>query len=157
MAAPTPLDRDTPNGRRLTNGWKTMVTLTIAPDIEFWEMEVTPPGAEGGDEVDTTTMHNTLAVTKAPNSDLIEFTNAEGTAAYDPKILDNLKACINRPTTVTHRYPNGDLEAAYGFLKKFEKNGLQRGEMPEADYEIVITNEDPDTGEEELPVLIEFV
>lgn len=156
MAAPTPTVRDTPVGRKLTNGYKAFVTFASAPDIGFWEMEVTPPGLEGGDEIDTTTMHNETVVTKAPNSPLVDVTNGEGTAAYDPASFDAIRALINVPTTVTYRYPNGDTMAVYGFLKKFEKQGLQRGEMPEAEFEVVHTNEDPDTGEEELPVITEF-
>lgn len=153
MAAPTPTARQTPSGRMLKDGYRTTITFSRDPDVSFWEKTVTPPGLDGGDAIDITTMHNNDVRTKAPRS-LFDLTDGSATVAYDPdcinQILNNL---LNQPGSCTVTKSDGSTLAFYGYLQKFEPQELTEGEHPEAEITVVCTNVDPATGGEELPVL----
>lgn len=151
-AAPSATVRQDPSGIKLDDGYRTLVTFASDPNIEFWEKSVTPPGLDGGDEIDTTTMHNDDWRTNAPRA-LIRMTPFTTTAAYDPSIYTAALALINRKDTVTVRYPDGSTLAFYGFLKTIEFSELVEGTQPECTITVVPTNQDPDTGSEEPPVL----
>jgi hypothetical protein len=122
------------------------------PDICFWEVEVTPPGIDGGDPVDTTTMLNETWRTRAPRA-LYTLTNAQLTAAYDPEIYTNILALINVETAITVHFPDGSTVAFYGFLQTFTPAALVEGTQPRATIVIVPTNQDPTSGAEEAPVV----
>ena len=151
-AAPTPTARVDPTGIKLDDGYRTLVTFALDTNIEFWEKSVTPPGLDGGDEIDTTTMHNDDWRTNAPRA-LITMTPFSMTAAYDPTLYTAALNLINRETTVTVRYPDGSTLAFYGFLKTIEFSELVEGTQPECTLTVVPTNQDPTTGAEEPPVL----
>lgn len=150
MTAPSPTDRVTPVGTRLGNGHATLITLAADTDVSFWEVSVKPFGLDGGEMVNTSTMHNTTVHTKAPSA-LIDITDATGSAAYDPAVLDQILALLNVPTTVTITHPNGDQWAAYGCLRMFDPDENEEGTMPTASYAIGFTNTNPTTGGEEVP------
>ena len=150
MTAPSPTDRATPGGKRLENGHQTLVTISTDTDISFYEISVKPFGFDGGDMVDTTTMHNTTVRTKAPSA-LIDVTDLTGSAAYDPEVLDMILAQMNVPATITVTHPNGDQWAVFGCLRMFEPDENTEGEMPTASFTISATNTDPATGGEEVP------
>jgi hypothetical protein len=152
MTAPVATARQAPTGKRLRNGYKVLWTFARSPAASLWEISGTPSGWEGGDEIDTTTFHNTTVKTKSP-SELYESTNGSGTAAYDPTYLNAIRELINVEDTVTARLPDGTTIAAYGYLKNFLPQEHVDGEMPEANFEIVITNTDS-AGNEELPVIV---
>jgi hypothetical protein len=152
MAAPTPTVRQTPTGIMLENGHSSLITILLDPDISFWEIEMTPPGIDGGDEIDVTTMHSDTWRTKAPRT-LKDLTESTVTAGYDPLLYTQILAVINRETTITQIWPDGTTLAYYGFVKSFTPNNLVEGEMPQADIVIVPTNRDPSSGAEESPVL----
>jgi len=151
MTAPTPTARVTPDGIKIDDGHSTLVTFAADTDISFWEKSVTPPGQDGGDENDTTTMHNVTYRTRSPRK-LKTLTEMQMTAAYDAKVIDQITSLINVETTVTITYPNGDTLAFFGFLKSFEPDALEEGSQPEATVTVVPTNQDPATGAEESPV-----
>lgn len=141
MAAPTATARSTPVGIRLRDGFATKVTFALDADISLWEISVTPPGLDGGDAVDITTMWNTKYRTKYPRT-LVDVTDSSFTAAYDPNVLDQIIAIINQPTTITITYPDGSTEYWYGYLRTFEPGEITEGEMPTATVTIVATNVD---------------
>jgi hypothetical protein len=58
MAAPVATARVDPTGIKLDDGYRTLVTFATDPNIEFWEKSVTPPGLDGGDALETKTIHN---------------------------------------------------------------------------------------------------
>lgn len=155
MTAPSPTTRVTPAGRMLEDGYQSLITFAADPDVAFWEKTVQPPGVDGGEKIDVTTMHNVNLRTYAPRN-LAEMTDSQFTAAYDPRVLPQILALRNVPTTITIQFPNGDSWAYYGFLQKFEPGELTEGEQPEATVTISPTNRDPLTGEEEDPVLTEL-
>lgn len=153
MAAPTTTARATPAGIKMDDGFSTVIAFSRDVDVSFWEKTVTPPGIDGGDAIETTTMHNDIWRTMAPRR-LKTLTDASITVAYDPavftQILDNL---INQEGSITIHFPDGSTLDFYGYLKTFEPGENTEGEQPEATITIVPTNQDPTTGSEEPPIL----
>ncbi len=148
MAAPTHTARSTPGGKMLKDGYSTKIAFAADPDVSLWEKTVQPPGLDGGDAIDITTMHNTTLRTFAPRS-LQTMTEMQLTCAYDPRVMPQLLALINVETTVTVHYPNGDRLSFFGFLKNVDPSENTEGEQPEMTATIVPTNTDPSTGAEE--------
>jgi len=151
MVAPSASARTTPTGDMLENGFSTLITIASDVDIDFWEKTVQPPGLDGGDSVDVTTMHNTTWRTRAPSA-LVDLTESTATAAYDPAVYDQIVAIINTETTITITFPDGSTLAFYGYLRTFEPGDNAEGENPEATVTITPTNRDLSTGTEEEPV-----
>lgn len=151
MAAPTPTARATPAGIKLKDGFRSLVTFALDTNIELWEKQVTPPGLDGGDSVEQTTMHNQTYRTFAPRS-LRTLTEMKFTAAYDPQIYVSVLAAINREDTITVAFKDGSTVCFFGYLKNFEPGELVEGTQPEATCTIVPTNIDS-SGVEQAAVL----
>jgi len=145
MAAPAPTARATPGGIALRDGHSTLLTCALDDDIEFWEKEVQPIGFDGGDAVDTTTMHNTTVRTKASRT-LIDVTEATTNAAYDPGVLDSILAILNVETTWTITFPDGSTWAFFGYLRVANPQSVAEGAQPEIAINIQPTNTDPANG-----------
>lgn len=145
MAAPVATARVAPTGIRLRNGFKSTITFSQDTNIEMWEMEVGQPGMDGGDPVDTTTMHSVEWREKAPRTlkDLTPFTVK---FAYDPVIWNSsstsTRGAINREDTITITYPDLSTLAFFGYLQKVEFEPLVEGTMPAGTATIVPTNWD---------------
>lgn len=154
MAAPSPTVRGTPAGRRLKRGFRTLVTFSLAPTIGLWEITVKPPGLDGGEPINTTTMHNVDWHTKAPR-DLVDSTDGTMKCAFDPKVYDTILGILNREQTITYRFSDGSTYAIFGFLQKFEVDDESEAEMPTATVTIVHTNIDPTSDAEQAPVMTE--
>jgi hypothetical protein len=144
--------RVTPAGLKLEDGFSTKITVALDTDISFWEKSVKPCGFDGGDAIETTTMHNVKLRTMAPRQ-LKTLTQMTCTAAYDPDVFNQIYEIINRKTTITVRFPDGSTLAFFGYVKSFEPNDMSEGNFPEATVTIVPTNVDPTTGAEADPVL----
>ena len=151
MTAPVITNRQKPLGKMIKDGHNSLITLSNIPNAPFWERSVKPFGYEGGDGIDITTMHSEVLRQTAPRS-LITTSPISGTCGYDPARLDIIRGQINKEQTVTIAWKSGDAAAAYGFLKSFQPSDNKEGDLPQAQFEIVLTNTDPITGEEELPV-----
>lgn len=152
MAAPAATARGTPAGIKLQNGFRCLITFSHNTTISLWEMEVTPPGADGGDPIDTSTMHNATYRTKAPRA-LIELTNGQMKCAYDPAVKTQIMQEVNRKQTITVIYPDGTTDAEYGYLKSFTPDALVEGTMPTATCEFVSTAYDPTNNAEAGPTI----
>lgn len=152
MTAPVATARVTPDGIKLDDGYQTLVTFAADPNVRLWEKAVTPPGIDGGDAIETTTMHNTTWRTMAPRA-LRTLTQHTFTAAYDPAIYTQILSLINVRTTITVTFPDTSTLAFYGFLQLFEPGEMTEGEQPEATVTITPTNYDPAAATEEAPVL----
>lgn len=150
MTAPAYSSRVTPSVPKMNDGYRALVSFAADPDVGFYEKGIKPPGYDGGDEIPTTTMHNTTWRTFAPRQ-LKTLSPATGTAAYAPDSLADILALININQAITFHYPSGDAMSAYGYLKLFEPQELQEGQQPEAQFTIVWTNTDPSTGATEGP------
>lgn len=152
MAAPVPSVRQTPVGIKLKDGFSTKITFAADPDVSFWEKTVKPPGIDGGDPIEQTTMHSIAWRQMAPRQ-LRTLTESTTKVAYDPAVYSQIVALINVETTVTVTFPDGSTLAFYGFLQKFEMDDLQEGTQPEATVTLTPTNFDPVNHVEAAPVL----
>lgn len=140
----TTTTRSTPVGVPLDDGYSTKIALANDPDISFWEKTVKPPGLDGGDAIDTTTMHNSTYRTFASRA-LSTMTDITITAAWDPQCYDSVLAQINVEQSITVHFPNGDRLDLYGFLRTFEPQDHVEGTHPEVNLTITPTNQDPTT------------
>jgi hypothetical protein len=140
--APTPTARVTPTGIYLYNGHATKVTFSEDPNIEIWEKTVTPWGWDGGDGIDTTTMHNAVYRTTRPRN-LVSTTEFSLTALYDAGAMTALRLLINREQTVTITYPDLTTEAIYAYVRMVERDEISEGEPPTMTVTIQPTNYDP--------------
>lgn len=149
-----PTNRQPPAGVKPEDGFSTKYAFENDPDIAFWEKTVKPPGLDGGEAIDTTTMHNVQVRTFAPRS-LVTLTPMTSRVTYDPRVYPQIIALINEPQEITVHFPNGDTLVFVGYLRVFNPADNSEGAQPEADIEIQPTNTDPDDGDEVLPVLTE--
>jgi hypothetical protein len=145
----TTTERGTPGGTKLGDGYQCLIAFAQDADVSLWEKSVTPPGIDGGDPVDTSTMHNTTYRTKAARQ-LKELTNGSFTAAYDPQVYDQIVSLINVEGWITVHFPDGSTLDFMGYLKSFTPGEIVEGSQPEAECEIVCTNENS-TGAETGP------
>jgi hypothetical protein len=153
MAAPVDTTRTTPVGIRLEDGHSTKIAFARDPDVSFWEVEVQPPGLDGGDAINITTMHNTTWRTMAARQ-LKTLTECSINVAYDPNVYNNiLDHLINQEGAITVHFPDGSKLSFFGYLKSFTPQGNQEGNMPTAAISIVPTNYDPVARTEQSPVL----
>lgn len=145
MAAPsahnTRVDPSSATVIPLRDGHPTKITFKADTNIEFWEKTVTPPGIDGGDAVDGTTMFNTTWRVQRPRT-LKTLTEASLTAAYDPVLYTSIVTAINREDEVTVTFPDGSQVTFWGYLKSFTPNEHVEGEQPTAEVMIVPTNWD---------------
>lgn len=149
MAAPAPTTRTVPvPGKKPGSGHRTLIVFALDPDIMFWEKSVKPSGMDGGDPIDTTTMHNNVVRTKAPRK-LVDNTDITATVTYDPAVFPLIRALLNKETTVTTAWWDGSSYAQYGFLRTFEPGDVAEDGQPEATITVTVTNQDPTTGAEQ--------
>ena len=140
----------TPSGTFLEDGFPTKIAFSSNDNAALWEKTVTPPGYDGGDKINVTTMHNAAWRTFAARA-LKELTDSAFSAAYDPKAYNDLMSVINVEQTLTVHFPDGSTLAFYGYLKSFLPDEVSEGEQPTATVEIVATNRNPSTGAEAGP------
>ena len=153
MAAPTATARGTPGGLKLKDGYQSLVTFALNDTIKLFEKTVTPPGFDGGDAIETTTMHNARHRSFA-SRDLITLTESSFVAAYDPAVIPQILTILNEDDTITVAWSDDSTFAFFGFLQKFEPAEMSEGEQPEATVTIIATNVDSD-GVEQAPVFVE--
>lgn len=153
MSAPVATARGTPSGIKLKDGYSTKITFSSAPSISLWEKTVTPPGVDGGDAIDQTTMHNVTWRTSAPRS-LKTLTEGQMTCAYDPGVITTIVAQINVEQTITVTFPDGSTEAFYGWLRTFEPQEVSEGNQPEANCAFTPSNFDPVAHVEAGPTVV---
>lgn len=154
MADPTTTARVTPDGIPLRDGYSTQIAFSQDSNICFWEKTVTPPSVDGGDPIETTTMHNSTWRTLAPRS-LKTLGEIALTAAYDPDLYDEAVAICNVEGSITVHFPDGSTLDFYGFLQSVEPQEHVEGDQPEANIVVVPTNWDPTNNVEAGPVMTE--
>jgi len=155
MANPTTTALSTPSGIALHDGFSCAIAFERDPDVSLWEKSVKPPGLDGGDPIETTTMRNTAWRTMRSRS-LKTLTPVTLTVAYDPNVANNIdNNLINQEGSITIHYPDGSTYDFFGYLQLFDPSDLTEGEQPEASVTIQPTNWDPDNDVEAGPVLTE--
>jgi hypothetical protein len=135
---------------RLRDGFPTIINLPGA-NVTFWEKSVQPPGLDGGEPIDTTTMRNSKVRTKAPRK-LYDVTPIEVNAAYDPTVYDTIKAQLNQNQAITTTLPDGAVISWWGYLKSFVPESNEEGKEPMARMTLVPTNIDNE-GVEQVPTI----
>lgn len=131
--------RTTPVGTKLNDGFSTQIAFAADPDVGFWERTVKPPGLDGGEPIDITTMFNTTYRTFAPRQ-LKTLTPITCTVAYDPAVFDQILALINVNGWITVHFPDTSTLDFVGFLKSFEPAENAEGNFPLATITIIPTN-----------------
>jgi hypothetical protein len=142
MAAPMPSNRAVPLGARLGDGYQSFLVFAANTAFAIWERSVKPPGYDGGDAVETTTMHNLSWRTFHPRH-LVTLTESTIEGGYDPLVYGHVASLVDVPTTITVWFPNFDSLCFYGFLRTFDPSALTDGEFPMATVGITPTNWDP--------------
>lgn len=125
---------------RLDDGFKTLISFGADPTVLFYEKTVTPPGIDGGGEIDTTTMHNTTYRTRNPKA-LITLSNASTTVTYDPACYAEILALVNVNNLIVCTFPDGSTISFWGWLNKFTPGECAEGEQPTAEIEIIPSNQ----------------
>ena len=125
---------------RLDDGYQTLVSFAADSDVLFYEKSVTPPGIDGGGEVDTTVMANTAYRTRMPKA-LITLSNAAMTVAYNPEAYTEIIALVNVNNLITVTFPDGSTLAFWGWLNSFTPGEHVEGEQPTAEIEIIASNQ----------------
>lgn len=153
MAAPSVTAVGAAAGIMMDDGHPTKIAFSRLPTVSLKEVSVQPPGVDGRDPIDITTMRSTRWTSRAPRT-LLEMSDGSAEVAYDPnaynQIVDTL---LNQEGSVTWHFPDGTTMAAWAFLQKFEPNEHTEGEMPTANITIVVTNYDPTNRVEAGPVI----
>lgn len=152
MAAPTPTARGTPSGIKLEDGFRSLHTFSHNATIGLWEVDIAPPGDDGGEPINTTTMHNITYRTMSPRA-LISSSPSTIRFAYDPAARASIRQELNREQTMTVTFPDGSTEAYYGFLQSVTFDALVEGTMPMGTAVIQPTNFDPTNRVEAGPVV----
>lgn len=135
--------------QRLDDGFATLITFANAPSIRVYEKEVTPPGASGGGENDTTTMRNTAWRTRAPKK-LKTLTPMSLSVAYDPQVYEDIENQVNVNQAITISFPDGSSLVIWGWIDEFTPGAIVEGEQPTADMTIIPSNQDA-SGDEIAP------
>lgn len=153
MAAPATTARVTPAGIRLRDGFPSKIAFAKDSDVSFWEITVKPPGLDGGDAIDIDTMFNTTYSMRAEQA-LIMLTEGQVEAAYDPNVINNIISnLINQNGSITIHFKDGSTLDFFGYLRTFDPQPLQKGQMPRATIAFTPTNYDPVNNVEAGPVL----
>ena len=131
------------------------ITLSIAGhdfSLVLDPTEITPPGIEGGDPIENTTLSNTAVTTKVPPA-LKKITDGKLTVTYNPGEQADIDSAIGDNAAITITFPDaGDATLVfYGYLKEFTPGELKKGELPTAECSFVATNDN--AGVETAPIL----
>jgi hypothetical protein len=140
-----------PTGRRLDDGHSTTISFPYDPTIGLWEKEVQPPGVDGGDPVDTTTMRNVLYRTMNPRK-LKTLTAATFKVAYDETHTLRIHAMTNINQLLVATFPTGAPFSFWGYLRSFIPDALVEGQQPTATVTIQPTNQN-NSGAEVSPTI----
>lgn len=125
---------------RLDDGFSTLILFDLDPNVSLWEKTVTPPGWDGGGEIDTTTMRNEFYRTRSPKS-LVTLTNSTLVCAYDPIAYNEIFFMLNLNQIITMQFPDGQVLQFWGWLNLFQPNEHKEGEQPTAQVVIIPSNQ----------------
>lgn len=143
---PSHTTRVVPTGFKMPDGFKAVLAFALKPTIRLWERDLTPPGFDGGEPINTTTQHNVAWRTLFPRA-LKTMTPFTFVAAYDPDVINDILIYLNRNQSFTFWYPSGDSIDFWGTMNKFEGQEMKEGEFPLATITITPTNTDNNMGE----------
>lgn len=131
---------------RLTDGFSTTIAFPLFPAVKFWEVDVQPPGFDGGGENDITNMRNVAWRTKAPKK-LLTLTDSTINAHYDPAVLNDVRTMMQVNQHIHIHHPDGSKWAFWGWLDKFVPGANKEGSPPTAQLTISPSNYDANGNE----------
>jgi hypothetical protein len=131
---------------RLDDGFSTIIELEYLPTVKLFEKEVTPPGYNGGNPIDTTTMRNIAYRTQAPRH-LKSLTKMTVTAAYATEVLPQIWQQINKNQVIMITFPDGSGLHFHGYIQEFTPSAHKEGEQPTATVTIESTMRDSNGNE----------
>ena len=139
----------------LTDGFNTIISFPGA-GVQFIEIEVTPPGADGGGEIDITGMRNVKWRQRTPKA-LITLTKMDVKSRWDPVLYTAVVTNLNVNRAIVTLFPSLTNTPArrltwWGWLNKFEPEAMKEGEDPLANLEFIPSNTNA-AGAEIAPVL----
>ncbi len=123
----------------LREGAPTLISLT-GSGVTFAEIEVTPPGVDGGGGNDTTTLADTLRTMYPKKTKTI--TKPTLKVAYDPLVYRTIMTSVNIIQLIIVTFPDARKLSFYGWLDVFKPEAMRHGERPVAEIEIVVSNQD---------------
>jgi hypothetical protein len=135
---------------RLDDGFSTVISFAEDTSVALYEKSVTPPGVQGGGEIDTTTMLNEVWRTRNPKQ-LKTLSEASFTAAYGAEVYPEIVALVNVNNLITITFPDGATLEFWGWLDEFMPGELVEGEQPTAEVTLIPSNQTA-AGEEVAPV-----
>lgn len=126
---------------RIDDGFSTTYEFSENPTIKIWEIDVTPPGWDGGGPIMTETMRNTELRTKIPKQ-LKTLTESTITVAYAISALEDIVDMINVNQEITITFPGGNGEMTFwGYINTFQPGALSEGNRATATMQIIPTNQ----------------
>jgi hypothetical protein len=138
----------------LTDGFSTLLGLTLPATTMYAETEVTPAAVVGGGGIDQTSMRSDLVRSQLPKA-LYGHGDITVRVAYDPAIQEQLElAAINVNQTMGIRFPDNQGYLFFGWIDNFAPDGLTEGNRPTAMMTIKVSNVNDTTGEEEPPTYV---
>jgi len=129
-----------PSGQKLDDGFSTIVTFSLNTTLSLWEIEVTPPGWDGGDPNPTTTMRNTSLRTMIPKK-LKTMTPMDCLMQYDEGAFLVIGDMINKNQQLTLTFPTGRPWTFWGYLRSFLPQRNIEGDRPTARVVLQPTNQ----------------
>ena len=126
-------------GVPLTDGFSTIISMSLLPNFKFYEVTVQPVGISNGGKIPNTTMRNTRWRTAAPKA-LLDLEDSTVKVTYDPACYSEAVASIGINQTVTVQFPNGVTIASQMFMDSFKPDALEEGKLPEATIVFMATN-----------------
>jgi hypothetical protein len=141
MAPPPVTARTLPTHAKIRDGFPTTIALSLLPGIDFYEKTLNPPGYDGGDMIDVTTMLNIAWRTMLPRS-LKTLTPMTINALYSAYIYIDVTTLINAQGAASVHFPDGDVLSFYCALNKMEIGQHAEGAAPEAVFTLTPTNWD---------------
>lgn len=123
----------------LQDGYRTLVTFALNPNLAFWEKRVTPHGVDFGGGIDTTTMRNSFLRTMTPKS-LAKLTDMSIQVAWNPTLYLDAYAIMAFIQLVTTTFPDGSQLRVMSWLDKFIPAEMVEGEQPMAAFTVIAAN-----------------
>lgn len=133
--------------KRLDDGFSTVIHFGDFPTVKFEEIDVTPPGMDGGGPIDVTTMRNNRLRTFSPKK-LKTLTPVTVSVLYYSDIFDQddgVWPMINQNQQITIEFPDNSMVQFYGWLDKFIPGGAKEGNLMMATITIHPSNHNNDT------------
>jgi hypothetical protein len=124
----------------LKDGFSTTVGFALNPTIQLWTKTVKPPGLTGGGAISTSTMENTRVRTKAPKA-LVEITDGEMKAAYNPAVLADIISMMQELQLITVTFADNSTWDFWGWLEEFQPDEVEEGSQPTASVKFICSGE----------------